>query len=233
MLTDQGTNLMGEVMREMWEQLGVHQVHTSVYHPQCNGLVERFNKSLKGLLRKFAIENPGQWPQLIDPVLFAVREVPQASTCFSPLELLFGCKPRGILDLMCRQWGGVGVTGSQKKEVDMEALKAKLRRLGEWARANLQRAQDAQKWRYDEKDMPREFAPGDQVLLLIPSSDVKLMARWQGPFKERRRVGTVDYEIEMPRRREETKVYHVNLLKKWRGHRRGAAGKTWDQVGPR
>lgn len=63
----------------MREQLGVHHVHTSVYHPQCNGLVERFNQSLKGLLRKFVMEYPRQWPQLIDPVLCRPI-VPQAST---------------------------------------------------------------------------------------------------------------------------------------------------------
>lgn len=68
-LTDQGTNLMSEVMQTMWDQLGVRHVYTSVYHPQCNGLMERFNKTLKAMLRKFALENPGHWPQLIEPVL--------------------------------------------------------------------------------------------------------------------------------------------------------------------
>lgn len=57
-LTDQGTNFMGEVMQETWSQLGVRHLNTSVYHPQCNGLVERFSKTLKGLLKKFAVDNP-------------------------------------------------------------------------------------------------------------------------------------------------------------------------------
>lgn len=77
---------------------------------------------------------------------------------------------------MCKQWAGGGRLSQEKGAVEMEALRAKLKRLGEWARANLLKAQDAQKGHYDEKVTPREFAPGDQVLLLKPSTDVKLLA---------------------------------------------------------
>lgn len=91
--TEKGTNLMGEVMQELWQQLGVKHIHTTVYHPQCNGLVERFNQTLKGMLCRFAVEDPRGWPKLIEPLLFAVREVPQASMGYSPFELLFGSKP--------------------------------------------------------------------------------------------------------------------------------------------
>lgn len=52
-------------------------------------------------------------------------------------------------------------------------------------------------------------------MLLLPTSDVKLLAQWQGPYVVNRRVGEVDYEIHTPDKRRETKVYHVNLLKKW------------------
>lgn len=41
------------------------------------------------------------------------------------------------------------------------------------------------------------------------------MAKWQGPFKVRRKVGPVDYQIEMPSRQQPLQVFHVNLLKKW------------------
>lgn len=78
-LTDQETNLMGEVMQEMWNQLGVKHLHTSVFHPQCNGLVEKFNGSLKTMIRRFAEEDPTGWPRMIEPVMFAIQEVPQAS----------------------------------------------------------------------------------------------------------------------------------------------------------
>lgn len=133
-LTDQGTNLMGEVMRSLWDQLGVRHMCTSVYHPQCNGLVERFNKSLKATLRKFAIENPTQWPDMIEPVLFAIREVPQASTGLSPFELLFGRRPRGLLDLLCDQWTDKRQVKVGKRPVSVESLRDRLQQLATWAR---------------------------------------------------------------------------------------------------
>ena len=51
-LTDQGTCFMSQVMKEMCHLLHVTQLRTSVYHPQTNGLVERFNKTLKSMLRR-------------------------------------------------------------------------------------------------------------------------------------------------------------------------------------
>lgn len=60
------------------------------------------------MLRRFAMENPSGWPKRLEPVIFAVRKVPQASTGFSLFELLFGRRPRGILDLAREQWEGKG-----------------------------------------------------------------------------------------------------------------------------
>lgn len=99
-LTDQGTNFMSTVLKALWQMLKVHPLWSSVYHPQTNGLVEQFNQTLKGMLKRFVGENPRQWAQLLDPLLFSVREVHQASTGFSSFKLLFGRKPKGILDIL-------------------------------------------------------------------------------------------------------------------------------------
>ena len=51
--SDQGdTNLLSRLMRKVCELLGVAKLNTTAYHPQCNGLVERFNRTLKMMLRK-------------------------------------------------------------------------------------------------------------------------------------------------------------------------------------
>uniref|UniRef100_A0A669B7F8 Integrase catalytic domain-containing protein n=1 Tax=Oreochromis niloticus TaxID=8128 RepID=A0A669B7F8_ORENI len=96
-LTDQGTSFMSRTLRELYELLGIKSIRTSVYHPQTDGLVERLNKTLKSMIHKFITEDERNWDRWLDPLLFAVREVPQASTGFSPFELLFGRKPRGVL----------------------------------------------------------------------------------------------------------------------------------------
>lgn len=51
------------------------------------------------------------------------------------------------------------------------------------------------------------------MILLLPDSSAKFTRKWQGPwpFKLKRRVGRVNFEVESG----STKVYHLNLLKKW------------------
>ena len=89
-LTDQGTNLTSALLRELYKMLGVQPIKTTPYHPQTDGLVERFNQTLKSMLNKVIAEDGRNWDTLIPYVLFAYREVPQASTGFSPFELLYG-----------------------------------------------------------------------------------------------------------------------------------------------
>ena len=51
--------------------------------------------------------------------------------------------------------------------------------------------------------------------MLLPTSSNKLLAQWQGPYPVACKVGKVDYEIDMPNKRNRKKVFHVNMLKKW------------------
>ena len=88
-LTDQGSCFMSRVMKELLSLLQVKQLR-SVYHPQMDGLVERFNKTLKQMLKKAMVVDGKNWDQLLPHVIFAILEVPQASTGFSPFELLYG-----------------------------------------------------------------------------------------------------------------------------------------------
>lgn len=160
---DQGTNFMSRVMTNLWKQLGVHPLKTSVYHPQTNGLVERFNQSLKKMLKKYVAENPK--PRWVEAV-FAAWEIPQASTGFSPFKFLGGRKPRGILDLARRQWGGEENQNTGKGPTDLGQLRKRLKQISQWARENLRETQKGQKAKNDKKVRVRSFCPGDQVLPL-------------------------------------------------------------------
>ena len=42
-LTDQGINFMSKLLTELYRMLHIQPIHTSPYHPQTDGLVERFN----------------------------------------------------------------------------------------------------------------------------------------------------------------------------------------------
>lgn len=54
LLSDRGTNLLSFLMKDVCELLGIRKINTTAYHPQCDGMVERFNRTLKTILWKHA-----------------------------------------------------------------------------------------------------------------------------------------------------------------------------------
>jgi len=78
---------VSQLLAEVYHLLHIKPIRTSPYHPQTDVLVERFNQTLKSILRKTAKEEGKDWDKLLPYLLFAYREVPQSSTGFSPFEL--------------------------------------------------------------------------------------------------------------------------------------------------
>ena len=62
---------------------------TSAYHPQSNGLVERYNQTLQRSLIKLVNDDQDNWDMLIDGVLFAYRTAVHKSTGLTPYEVMF------------------------------------------------------------------------------------------------------------------------------------------------
>ncbi|KAJ0058862.1 hypothetical protein NL108_001090 [Boleophthalmus pectinirostris] len=60
-LTDQGTNFKSRLLQLFHKQLGITALRTTPYHPQTDGLVERFNQTLKWMLRKFVLDTRKDW----------------------------------------------------------------------------------------------------------------------------------------------------------------------------
>ncbi len=88
------------IMKEVGRLLSIKQLVTTSYHPACNGLVERFNASLKSILKKIGEEKPKDWDKYVAPILFAYRGSPHDSTGFSPFELLYGRTVRGPMTIL-------------------------------------------------------------------------------------------------------------------------------------
>jgi len=89
-LTDQGSNFTSQLLTELYRMLHIHPVRTTPYHPQTDGLVERFNKTLKSMLRKFATREGKDWDKLIPFLLFAYREYPKRLQGFHRLNYSMG-----------------------------------------------------------------------------------------------------------------------------------------------
>ncbi|XP_067442125.1 uncharacterized protein [Thunnus thynnus] len=207
-ITDQGTNFTSSLLKEVYRLLGIQGVKTSPYHPQTDGLVERFNKTLKSMLRKFVNDSGSDWNQWLPFLLFAYREVPQSSTGFSPFQLLYGHSVRGPMDVLKEAWEGP-MPQQQCSELSyVLKMRDKLDQFQELANGNLGQAQERQKQRYDTASRWRVFQEGQKVLLLLPTADSGLLAKWQGPYKVTKKTGPVTYELFLPDRRKRHQVFH-------------------------
>ncbi|KAK7898417.1 hypothetical protein WMY93_019270 [Mugilogobius chulae] len=214
-ITDQGTNFTSTLLREVYKLLGITGIKTTPYHPQTDGLVERFNKTLKSMLKKFVEDSGADWDQWLPFLLFAYREVPQASTGFSPFQLLYGHVVRGPLDVLKEAWEAPNPEKPCNVLSYVLKMRDKLEQMQQLANIHLSQAQKKQKLNYDKAARRRSFREGQKVLLLLPTSECGLLAKWQGPYEVSRKVGPVTYELYMPDRRKKHQIFHINLLKEW------------------
>ena len=71
--SDQGREFENKVMHELCLLGGSHKTKTTPYHPESDGLVERFNRTLLMMLAMFAGEHKDDWDDLLPPVMMAYR----------------------------------------------------------------------------------------------------------------------------------------------------------------
>ena len=165
-LTDQGTNFTSQLLIEVYLLLKIKPIRTTPYRPQTDGLVERFNSTLKSMLRKTVSKEGKDWDWLLPYLLFAYREVPQASTGFSPFELLYGHQVHGPLDILKESWEA-STKSSESVVSYVVTIQERLAKLRDVIHENLEDAQATQKAWYDRHARNREFQAGDQVLTKI------------------------------------------------------------------
>lgn len=69
-----------------------------------DGLIERFNQTIRTMIRKAVEDQPSCWDACLDALLFAVQETPQASIGMAPFELLYRRRPRGLMEVLWNDW---------------------------------------------------------------------------------------------------------------------------------
>ena len=213
-LSDQGSNFTSALMQELCKLLHVKKLKSTPYHPEANGLVERFNGTLKRMLTCFVQDEQLEWDTLLPYMLFAYREVPQDSTGFSPFELLYGRHVRGPLSIIRETWEETD--GKVRKDsVISYILKTRetLAKMSDIAHKLESISKKRQKVYYDRKACTRTFQPGQKVSILLPTVSNKLFAEWKGPFEIVEKFSPVDYLVQVGKKQK--KVFHVNMLKEW------------------
>ena len=99
-LSDNGPQFKSELYEQICRFFNIKVIKSTPYHPISNGLVERFNGSLKSMLMKVAEQDPKNWDRFVNAALFAYREVPNSTTGISPYELVYGRKIRGPMSII-------------------------------------------------------------------------------------------------------------------------------------
>lgn len=188
LLSDRGKAFLSTLMQEVCQVLGVKKINTTAYHPQTDGLVERFNRTLTSMLAKRVQRNGEDWDQHLPYVLFAYRASLQESTRESPFYLLYGRDARlpSALDIQA---------ATHREETNLDSYKGELvEGLSQaWAdaRKNVEKAQKAQKTAYDTKAKEPNFRIGERVFVYMPQEKACKAYKFARPFHGPYRVAEV------------------------------------------
>ena len=212
--SDQGSNFMSGIFRQVMHELGIKQYRSSAYHPESQGALERFHQTLKSMIMSYCFDTEKDWDDGIHLLLFAVRESVQESLGFSPFELVFGHSVRGPLKLLKEKFLSNDETPLNLLQY-VSDFRNRLSRACEVARSNLKTSQGKMKARYDNHVINRKFKPGDKVLALLPIPGRPLQAKYFGPYTIDKKTSDLNYIINTPGRRKNKQMCYVNMLKEY------------------
>ena len=95
-LSDNGKQFTARLFVDTCRVLGIKNVFTTTYHPQTNGQVERFNRTILSSLRHYVAEHPRDWDFFSDALTYAYNTQAHASTMLAPFELVLSLPPPAI-----------------------------------------------------------------------------------------------------------------------------------------
>lgn len=89
LISDQGREFVNSVKTSLFKLTGTQHHIASAYHPQSNGLTERFNQTLQTTLLKVVNVSQNDWDDHLPSILFAYRTSLQKSTKLTPFEVMY------------------------------------------------------------------------------------------------------------------------------------------------
>jgi len=82
--SDQGRNFESKLFGELTKLAGICRTRTTPFHPRSDGQTERMNRTILGMLRATAYDNPGDWPDKLPAIMAAYRMTAQSTTGVTP-----------------------------------------------------------------------------------------------------------------------------------------------------
>ncbi|GFX50743.1 retrovirus-related Pol polyprotein from transposon 412 [Trichonephila clavipes] len=195
-ITDRGAVFRSRLVSSLVDLCNIDHRFTTAYHPQTNGLTERFNKTLADMLSMYVDVEQKNWDEILPFVTFAYNTAKQETTGFTPFYLLHGREAETTLDTM------LPFCPNDFDDNNITKIAARAEESRQLARVHTLRAQDKDRRRYDSKHQMVSYAPGDLVWVYTPVL---------------RRLSAVTYEVQdfdpASRKRKLREVVHVLRIK--------------------
>ena len=214
--SDQGRNFESLVFQETCRIMGIHKTRTTAYHPQSDGMVERFNQTLERHLAKVVDSHQKDWDRHIPLFLMSYRTAVHESTAVTPACANFGRELRLPADLL------TGRPPDSPNTISEYAsdLRNRMEDVHKLVREHGLHASARMKTRYDRKSNQTRFEEGSLVWLHNPMRrkgiSPKLSPSWEGPYKVVARINDVTYRIQRTPR-SPCKIVHVDRLARYHG----------------
>lgn len=173
-VTDNGPQFISDEFGLFVQKLNIKHSRTCDYHPEANGMDERFNGSLVKILKNYVDSNQNNWDEKMIWALMLYNTTPHESTQMSPYTILYGKNPRSPLTLPLVENSDVRTSFSNHEDIRA------------FARTNMLAAQASQKRYFDLKRKPQDFQIFDLVMLRSHAPprglSKKLAPTWKGPY---------------------------------------------------
>lgn len=216
LLSDRGKAFLSQLLNEVLRASGTTHKTASSYHPQTNGLTERFHRTLADMIAVYIQPDHKNWDKLLPFVTFAYNTAVQRTTGYSPFYLVYGRSPTSLLDVSFFD-APVNPSASPSEE-----FLSRLAQCRQRARVNTAARQQDRKIIYDTFHRVVSFRPGDEILLLTPLRTPGLCDKFQprfiGPYIVLEQTSPVNYRVTpvvaaTDRRCRSTEVVHVSRMK--------------------
>lgn len=203
-LTDQGTNFMSDVFKEMCKLLKIKKLQTTAYHPQTNGALERSHRTLTEYLRTYVDGDQSNWDTYLPYAMFCYNSTPHSSTNIMPFELLHGFKPTIPTSLKSNP------QIYYNYDDYLFELKNRFNNSYQIAKDKLISSKEKSKTYYDRNCNVVKFNTGDNVLVKNETQKNKFEPLWHGPYEIIEIISNENSKLKMGRK---LKIIHNNRLK--------------------
>uniref|UniRef100_A0A131Z2I3 RNA-directed DNA polymerase n=1 Tax=Rhipicephalus appendiculatus TaxID=34631 RepID=A0A131Z2I3_RHIAP len=194
LLSDRVRAFLSEVVEVMLSECNIIRQTTTTYHPQTNGLTERFNCTLGDMLSMYVASDHGNWDRVLPYVTFAYNTTIRATTGFSPFFLLYGRQPSHTIDTLLPYRPDT----SECQPISDVARQAEECR-------QLTRTFTSQEHQRKKENRTTSlpdpcYAPGSLVWLTVPYQtpglSSKLVRKYEGPYRVLEQTSLVNFLIQ-------------------------------------